>query len=282
MIKLRLICLLAVVMLLLPISLFSEMTEVGIKSTDINTIAKEAKEARRIAETGVYSKKDIDLLVSCLGDFTQFRLVYPSKVTKGEYIVDDKETSLNDEAEKALIRIGKPAVPSLLAALKEGRYGKFDASNTYKAAKVLGEMRERSALTRLKQLANGGEYGHPNQRGADDEIPLAIAKIAKKDAYEFLRSLLERAERENRLNSALLEAIGYSEDERCISVLNGYLKNGDRDRQLDIITALGHTRSKKAIDILLPYINSEDRHFQKYSRDALKELGRSDLIPKNK
>jgi HEAT repeat protein len=168
-----------------------------------------------------------------------------------------------------------------MGTLKEGRYGKADSHNTFKAAKVLGEMREHSALPRLKQLANAGEYGHANECGADDEIPIAIAKIAKKDEYAFLRSLLERAERENRVSSGLLEAIGYSEDERSVSLLAEYLNKGDRYRKLDVIIALGHTQSSKAIALLLPYINSEDWHFKEYSRAALIELGRSDLIPKD-
>lgn len=272
-------CLFILLMLSLTLSSIVEAKQPNLRSTDP---AERAMGAQRIAETGVYAKADIDLLVGCLGDFTRLIPSGISLPASTPYSRDQRETSPSKEAEKAIMRIGKPAVPSLLAALKEGRYGKADSHNTYTAAKVLGEMKERSALTRLKQLANGGEYGHLNESGADDEFPIAIAKIAKKDEYEFLRSLLERAERENRVNNGLLEAIGYSEDERSVSVLNEYLKNGDRFRKLLVIKALGHTRSSKAITLLLPYLNNEDWVFQKYARDALKELGRSDLIPKDK
>ncbi len=272
----------AVVVLLSPISLFSQMTEVGIRSTDRNVLAGEAKKARIIAETGVYTTEDIDLLVRCLGNLTQFRLVFPSAVTPGQYTAEGSDTSLSEEAEKALVRLGRPSVPSLLKALRVGRYGESDSQNTYKAARVLGHMRERSALPRLKELANSGEYGHQNERGADDEVPLAIARIAKTDAYEFLSSLLEMAKREDRVNGGLLEAVGYSEDERSVAVLNEYLKSADRSNKCDVIVALGHTRSSKVPALLEPYINSEDQQFRECSRNALKELGRSDLAPKSR
>lgn len=273
-------CLFALLVASLSPSLLLDAQNPPVRNSDA---AQRAMAAHRIAKTGVYAEGDIAILVSCLGDFT--RLV-PADINMpippGPYTRDRRETSPSKEAEAALLRIGKPAVPRLLAALKAGSYGKAGSHNTFSAARVLGMMRERSALPRLRELASGGEFGHQNERGADDEFPVAIARIGKKAEYEFLRSLLERAERENRVNSGLLEAIGYSEDERGVPILKEYFEKGDRYRRLEVIPALGHTRSPKAVAVLLPYVQSEDWHFRTYSQDALRELGRSDLIPKAK
>jgi hypothetical protein len=262
--------------------LFFSIVDANQPRLDSTNASERALRATQIAMTGVYEKGEIDLLVSCLGDYT--RLI-PSNVSLPSgtlYSRDSRETSPSKEAEKALVRIGKPSVPSLINALKEGSYGKAGGHNTFKAAKVLGDMRERSALNRLKQLSEAGDYGHQNETGADDEIPKAIAKIGKKDEYDFLLNILAMAERENRVNRGLLEAIGYTEDERSVSVLERYLKNGDKWRQVEVIKALGHTKSAKAIPLLLPYINSDDPFLKDDSRNSLKELGRSDLVPNNK
>ncbi len=53
------------------------------------------------------------------------------------------------------------------------------------------------------------------------------------------------------------------------------------ERQMEVISPLGHTRAAKAVAIPLPYVNSDDLVLQRYSREALKELDRSDLIPKD-
>lgn len=260
------------------ISLISPVNANQLKLDSPNA-PERAIRANQIAMTGVYENGEIELLVDCLGDYT--RLI-PSNVSfpsGTQYSRDSRETSPSEEAEKALVRIGKPSVPILIKALKEGSYGKAGGHKTFKAAKVLGEMREESALNRLKQLAETGDYGHPNETGADDEVPIAIAKIGKKNEFEFLLNMLEVAERKNRVNSGLLEALGYTEDVRSVSVLEGYLKKGDRWRQLEVISALGHTQSDEAISLLLPYINSDDMLLKDSSRNALKELGRSDLIP---
>ncbi|MFH2060065.1 MAG: HEAT repeat domain-containing protein [Pseudomonadota bacterium] len=265
---------------MISLLMFISLVNASQPMLDSTNAPERALRAKQIAMTGVYEIGEIDLLVGCLGDYT--RLI-PSNVSlpSGTLLSrDSRETSPIDEAEKALVRIGKPSVPSLIMALKEGKYGKPGGHNTFRAAKVLGDMRESTALTRLKQLAEAGDYGHQNETGADDEIPKAIAKIGKKDEYDFLLKILAMAERENRVNSGLLEAIGFTEDERSVSVLERYLKNGDKWRQVKVIKALGHTKSAEAIPLLLPYINSDDPFLKDGSRKALKELGRSDLVPK--
>lgn len=271
--RMRWLSLLSVVMLVLATASHAQTKQPNLRSTDP---AERAMGARRIAKTGVYSKEDVGLLVGCLGDHTRLMPSFAPFPTASKWVRDPRETSPSKEAEKALVRVGKAAVPKLIEVLDQ----KGNEWRRYAAARCLGDIRDKAALPHLKKLAEKGAYGHPHARGHDDEVPVAIAKIARKGAYDLLARVYAKAEQEKRVNSGLLEALGYCQDERFIPALQEQLRTGDRSRKLAVLIALGHTGSKKVIPLLLPYVNSEDWHMQKHSRDSLKELGRADLIPK--
>lgn len=193
----------------------------------------------------------------------------------GPFSTDQRETTTSKEAERAIVRIGKPAVQKLVQALNSN-----GGLWRYEAARCLGEIGAKSALPDLIKLAEQGEYGRPGARLMSDEIPIAIAKISRKDAYDVLERIYQTALKNKQLNAGLFWALGYSQDERFIPVLQKGLEEGDRSQKLSILIALGHTDSEKAIALLMPYINSKDWHMKNYSRNSLMELGHNDLIPK--
>jgi HEAT repeat protein len=239
-------------------------TQSGLHSPDP---AKRAMAARRIAETGQYESGDIDLLVKMLGDHTQLR---PMVVVLGG------ETTPNEEASKAIVRIGEPSVDKLILTVQS------DSSpfgGGYNAAACLGQIGDKRAYPVLLKLLKAGKYGAPNTIGSDDQIPIAVARIGRKEAYEVLLSAYEDAKRLNRMNRGITLALGYSRDERFFPILKQMVESDKRDVRLDAIPALGHLRSSKAIPVLTELLASKDLHARWYSCEALSEIGDRTAVP---
>jgi HEAT repeat protein len=235
-----------------------------------------AMAARTIAETGKYNLTDIDLLINCLGDHTS---LIPSDVVQfanSPYSRDSRETSPSEEATKALVRIGKPAVEKLLLTAKNDSdsFGKG-----YNAIKCLGLIRDKTALPVLLKFLNQGKIGNPNSIGDQDEIPRAVARIGGKEVYNELLSAYNKAKQKNKIGSGIIDALGYSKDDRFLPILIELFNSGDRYMKLDIIPALGYSKNKNAIPILAANLKSEDVHIRWYSCQALEEIGNIDALP---
>jgi HEAT repeat protein len=251
----------------------SVFAQTGLQSNDSG---QRAMAARSIAETGKYSPTDIALLINCLNDHT--RLI-PSNVTQignSLYTRDSRETSPSDEAIKALVRIGKPAVEKLLLTAKtdSASFGKG-----YNSVKCLGLIGDKTALPVLLKLLNQGKIGNPNSSGDQDEIPRAVAIIGGKEVYNELLAAYEKAKANNQIGGGIIDALGYSKDERFLPILIEMFNSGDRYLKLDIIPALGYSKSKNAIPILAENLKSEDYHIRWYSCQALEKIGHRDALP---
>jgi hypothetical protein len=238
--------------------------------------AERAMAARQIAETGHYGKGDIDQLIKCLDDHT--RLIPSNVIPFGDSAVsfDPRETTPSKEAIKALVRIGQPAVNKLISAVKSDSKP-FGIG--YKSANCLGQIGDKKALPTLIHLLNEGKIGRRGMFGDEDEIPIAVARIGRKEVYDELLGAYERAKANNRLNTGIIYSMGYSQDERFLPILKEFVAGKDCSIKLDAIHALGYTKNKKAIPILVDRFNDEDGHARWYSCEALAEIGNREAIP---
>ncbi|MGA3286869.1 MAG: HEAT repeat domain-containing protein [Bacteroidota bacterium] len=233
-----------------------------------------ATTAHKIAETGNYRKNEIDLLIKCLNDYTRLHLV--ESLTDSSVTYGNVETTPYDEARNALVRIGKPAVDKLISAVKSDS---LPFGIGYKSAECLGLIGDKKALPTLIQLLIQGKIGHPNTIGDEDEIPLAVARIGRKEVYDELLAAYNNAKANNRLNDGLIWALGYSQDERFFPILKNFISGEDRSFKLDAIHALGYSKNKKALPILVDRLKEEDLHARWYSCEALEEIGNREAIP---
>ncbi len=265
----HLICL---IIFLLGIDI-SVSAQAGLQSSDPG---QRAMAARTIAETGKYSLTDIDLLINCLGDHT--RLI-PSDVVQfvnSPLARDSRETSPSDEATKALVRIGKPAVEKLILTAKtdSSSFGKG-----YNSVNCLGLIGDKTALPVLLKLLSQGKIGNINSYGDQDFIPRAVAKIGGKEVYNELLAAYEKAKVNDQIGSGIIEALGYSKDERFLPILLDIYKGGDRYLKLKVIPALGYSKNKDAIPLLIQNLKETDTHIRWYSCQALEEIGSTEALP---
>lgn len=251
----------------------SGFAQIGLQSSDP---AQRAMAARSIAETGKYKQTDIDLLINCLGDHTRLIPENVIQIGNSQYTRDSRETTPSEEAIKALVKIGKPAVEKLIQTVKTDStsFGKG-----YKSAKCLGIIGDKTALPVLVQLLNQGKIGSPNSIGDEDEIPRAVARIGGKDVYNELLAAYEKAKTNNRIGSGIIDALGYSKDERFIPILTEIVNGNDRSLKLDGIMALGYSKNKNAIPILVQMLQDEDTHARWYSCIAFEEIGSKEALP---
>jgi len=247
--------------------------QTGLQSKDPG---QRAMAARQVSETGKYNTNDIDLLINCLSDHT--RLI-PSNVTlfgNYQYTRDSRETTPSEEAIKALVRIGKPAVEKLIMTVKSDS---SDFGKGYKSAECLGLISDKKALPVLIKLLSEGKIGDPNTTGNKDEIPRAVARIGGKEVYNELLAAYEKAKTNKQMNRGIIDALGYTKDERFLPILIEMFKGGDRYLKLDIIPALGYSKNNDAIPILVQNLKDKDDHIRWYSCQALEAIGNKDALP---
>jgi HEAT repeat protein len=241
--------------------------------------AVKATTAHEIAQTGSYAGDDIALLIKCLSDHTQVKLIVSA--TGSSITFDNSATTPSEQARNALVRIGKPTVDKLLATVKSespsfggGYYGVG-----WGAVESLGLIGDKRALPVLLQLLKEGKIGYRNSVGGENEIPVAVARIGKNDVTDELLLAYDKAKASNRLNDGVIYALGYSQDERCLPILIGNIEGSDRSAKLASIHALGYLKSKKGVPILLKTLEDVDLHARWYSCEAFAEIGDKEAIP---
>ncbi len=236
--------------------------------------ALKATLAHEIARTGDYQGNEIDLLIKCLDDYTKVRLA--KSFTDSSITFSNIETTPYDEARNALVKIGKPAVDKLISAVKSDS---SDYGIGYKSAECLGLIGDKKALPVLIQSINNGKIGGSNTVGGADQIPIAAARIGKKDVTNELLLAYDKAKTSDRLSDGLIYALGYSQDERCIPILRDIIEGNDRFKKFACIHALGYLKSKKAIPILVDRLKDEDLFSRWYSCEAIAEIGDKTALP---
>jgi HEAT repeat protein len=225
---------------------------------------KRANAAHQIALTGAYPKGGIEALISCLGDFT--RLIPSDKIPvlpPPQFARDQNETSPSEEAVKALVRIGKPAVPLLIKSLS-----KDDLWATEEASRCLGLIRDKRALPALIKLLEQGREG---------DIVEAVALIGRNEVYDPLLNALKHSEL-NTYKSQFgrydtIYALGYSGDPRFLQLLLDFTKHEDPGVKEASIYALGYLKNLGAIPRLIELLKDPEPYIRRSVCEALGDIG---------
>lgn len=146
-------------------------------SSDPKTRAYSAYELGELGEKGFPA---VQFLIEILTDSTPLRWWMPPKV---------RDTSVGEEARLALIKIGKPAVESLIAALNH--------KNQYVrrgVAKVLGDIKDNRAIEPLIEALKKCGLDELEDRLVLKEIAIALGSIKDNRAIEPLITTLEKIE----------------------------------------------------------------------------------------
>lgn len=191
------------------------------------------------------------------------------------------------EAARALVKIGKPAVEPLIAALNNK-----DSSVRNKAVLALGKIKDDRAVEALIMTLKD-EYRRFTVIGAlktsgelavgpliialtnEDSLvregaAIALGKIEDKRAIEPLIDILKDESPTVRKWGAL--ALGDIKDKRAVEPLIMLLNDEDLDVRWGAITALGEIKNRQAVGALIGILKDEDSAVRHKAAWALEEI----------
>lgn len=168
------------------------------------------------------------------------------------------------DASKVLIKIGSPAVPPLIAALNEK-----NAEIRFHAAEVLGELRDSRAVGPLSAALND----------EDESTWMAARALGKigSPAVESLIAALENSSAKVRKEAA--EALGNLKDFRAVEPLIATLNSKAEQLHYSAVHALGKIGGPRAVEGLITALKSWDERVWRIADDELCKIGPSVVEP---
>lgn len=166
----------------------------------------------------------------------------------------------------ALMRIGEPALSALIKALKEE-----DSEARGLAAYILGNMREREAVPPLISLLKDTDFG------VRRKAIRALGKIGDSRAIPVLLEIL--SEGDEGIRVVTIEALGRiarqegASDKRILSALSKALKDKDRYVRYTAAGELAAQGNKRAIPVLIEALKDENEEIRWRSAEMLGKIG---------
>jgi HEAT repeat protein len=208
--------------------------------------ATRAQAASHLGKMGARAIPAIPFLVKLLGDEQKVEL-YPGAHT----------TSPGQEARKALVKIGKPAVEHLLLALQDK-----DWLIRSGAAWVLGEIKDKRALEPLDKLMR-----------TDKNIVVvpyyAAEALGKIDIERLIAALRDE---DSRIREIAAEGLGRLKDARAVEPLLSALLDKKKEVRRAAAEALGKIKSPKAVKPLIDALQDTDGYVREHAALALGEI----------
>ena len=165
-------------------------------------------------------------------------------------------TRTNEEAAKALVKIGKPAVEPLISSLK-GKNWRIRV----RAALALGEIKDSRAAEPL--LAILKDEDHVIRASA----VMALAKINDPSAMEPMITALKDEDAFVRIAAA--RALGYLKDPRASEALLAALRDEDVDVQRRVVKSLVELKDPSTVEPLIAALKVKNKRIQRRAAVAL-------------
>jgi HEAT repeat protein len=275
------------VFIVAELSFLERFTSAGFFGTDV----KKLKETRNVQGL-ILALKNRDPKVQydaaeALGDLGDNRAVEPLATA----LKNDEFSGVRWKAAEALSKLGSPAVPVLIGALRHD-----DDDVRWKAAIALGEIGDPQAIGPLIILLCDedrfvkshaalalGAIGEPAVdplltalREGDGNLrwgaAIALGKIRDPRAIEpLIRALADKYENVRAESASSLAAMG----KPALGPLLRFLKFSDGPERLEVVTALGELHDTDAIQPLIQVLENADDDERKAIADALDAI----LIP---
>jgi HEAT repeat protein len=193
-----------------------------------------------------------------------------------ENIKDSREikqliTSLEDKrhgsnAADALVKIGKPAVKSLILALK------VESKEVQKnAARVLGEIKDRRAVKPLIAALDDEE------RDFREIVAEALGRIKDPRTIETLMFLLNNKEEDENVRWKSAAALGKMKDPLSVESLIYALKDKSKDIRGIAAAALGEIKDSRAVEPLIDALRDKDKNVRRNAAVALEKITGEDF-----
>jgi len=269
------------------LSFLERFTCAGFFGTDV----KKLKETRNVQGL-LLALKNRDPKIQydaaeALGDIGDTRAVEPLATA----LKNDEFSGVRWKAAEALSKLGSPAVPALIGALRH-----VDDDVRWKAAVALGEIGDPQAIEPLILLLCDedrfvkshaalalGSIGEPAVnpllralREGDGNLrwgaAIALGKIRDPRSIEpLIRALADKYENVRAESASSLATIG----KPALGPLLQFLKFSDGPERLEVVTALGELHDTDAIQPLIQMLENADEDERKAIADALDAI----LIP---
>ena len=165
-------------------------------------------------------------------------------------------TRTNEEAAKALVNIGKPAVEPLISSLKGENW-----RIRVRAALALGEIKDFRAVEPLLAMLN--DEDHINRACA----VIALAKINDPGAMEPMITALKDENAFVRIAAA--RALGYLKGPRVSEALLAALRDEDVDVQKRVVTSLVVLKDPHTVEPLIAALKEKNKRIQRRAAVAL-------------
>jgi HEAT repeat protein len=182
-------------------------------------------------------------------------------------LIDRLETRDWDKAVEELVRIGKPAVDPLIAALD--RTERFTPGRASIALARIGTKKAVEAVYRAAERLD-------IQAKNDIMEALGILKTAKAEAL-LMKAVLD--ENAGALRYAAARALGESPSTKAVAAVTTLLKTRAWYNRVAAVQALGRTKSPGAISALVKALCDESRVVQAEARNALAGFGPPAIDP---
>jgi len=194
------------------------------------------------------------------------QVVKPSPVPTQEEIrqlVQDlgKSRGRSKKATERLIRIGKPAVPVLIEALEEKKFG-----IRWGAVNVLGYIKDKRAVPFLVQRVLTDTDNHVRWRSI-----WALNSIDDDRAVTKLREVLKGQDKRTRWNAAV--ALSTMNDNEAVPVLLTGLQDQSSWVRWEAVNALGRVHDEKTVTALLPLLADPSARIRQETVLSLGEIG---------
>ena len=198
-----------------------------------------------------------------------------------ENIKDSREikqliASLKDErhganAADALVKIGKPAVKPLIAALKDK-----NREVRKNAARTLGEIKDRRAVKPLIAVLD------EEDKDFREIVAEALGRIKDPRAVETLIYILGSQDEDENVRWKAAAALGRMKDPRSVETLITALKDKSKDIRAVTAAALGEIKDTRALESLIMALKDKDKSVRRNAATALKKITGEDFSEDHK
>ncbi len=179
--------------------------------------------------------------------------------------------SLRDERQgtnvaDALVKIGKPAVRPLIAALKDK-----NREVQKNAARALGEIKDRQAVKPLIAVLD------EEDRVFRKIVVEALGRIKDPRAVETLIFILGNKDEDEDTKWEAAAALGRMKDSRSVEALITALKDRSKDIRAVTAAALGEIKDTQAVEPLIRALRDKDESVRRNAAAALKKITGEDF-----
>lgn len=174
-----------------------------------------------------------------------------------------------EKAAIELIKIGEPALPSIIEVLKDKKWYARRA-----AAFTLGEIKSKRAVSALVAALNDKD------KRVRSQVAVSLGRIGDKTAVEPLIVRLQK-EKKKWCRKYIVEALGKIGDPVVVPVLVKYFEDGDKDKnaRCAAVYALRHIKDESALSCIKSALNDENTDVRYEAAVALGMFDDKNLLP---